>query len=110
MKKKEEKKSKEQGIHRRQLKEKRLNISIITCGEPCQISRYVLGSYHEVDSRFGSTAVIEIYLDKRSQANIIPTYLISKNTLSISLCRKRRRECAFLVPKTEIERPQKLPD
>ena len=56
---KRKKKSKEQAIQRRQLRKKNLNRSFIKCDEPYQISRYVLGSYHQGESRSGSTAGME---------------------------------------------------
>ena len=56
---KRKKKSKEKAIQRRQLRKKNLNRSFIKCDEPYQISRYVLGSYHQGESRFGSTAGME---------------------------------------------------
>lgn len=46
-------------------------------------------------------------LDQQSHVSIIATCLRSRNALSQSLCRKRRREYVFLVSQTQIERLQK---
>ena len=56
---KRKKKSKERAIQHRQLRKKNLNRPFIKCDEPYQISCYVLGSYHQGDSRFGSTAEMQ---------------------------------------------------
>ena len=43
------------------LLKKYLDRSGIKCDEPYQISRYLLGSYNQGDSRFGSTGGMQCY-------------------------------------------------
>ena len=76
------------------------------------LENYIRQTYFSDNRVFYQIQLFEINLDEQSQASIRATYLSSRNALSQSLCQEWRREYAFLVSKTEIERPQKsdLPD